>query len=128
MEFVRCYTFLPARYWFFIENDLSNSDLDVNCKNSNLMLNLGTQHVPRKSNFNYTFVSSFFSSYLILCYLTWSNNPKEQVQLEAFQSTKYFIDHDCGGRHCFWKVVDDGIHLYNLKQKKYNKWGDWRRK
>ncbi|KAK9733800.1 hypothetical protein RND81_04G093000 [Saponaria officinalis] len=127
-EFVRCYTIFPARYWIVIENDLSSSDLDVDCKNANLMLNLGTQHVSKKSDFNYTLVSSFFKNDLILCYLTWSINHEKQVQISAFQNSRSFINHECGGRHCFWKVDDGGIYLYNIKHKTYNKWGDWPRK
>ncbi|KAK9733801.1 hypothetical protein RND81_04G093100 [Saponaria officinalis] len=122
-----CYTILRADYVVSIENQLSSDELIVHCINKGRPStfigkkghDFGEHMVPVKTNYSFTVPNWAFSDNDVYCNVTCPNILNKTYSLRAFVSMFDFIDHYCGGRHCFWKVSDVWISLFNLKKKQY---------
>lgn len=113
-----------VRYHVKIDNALSADTLDTHCFKHGLHYkDLGHYHIPVNGNFNWTFRTYLFGLVYYECTLTWPNHGF--ISFTAFIDNADFVDNYCGGRHCFWKAVDDGIYLYNIKKKIYVFRGSW---
>ena len=121
--FVIGWALLPTHHEFNIENALSKDLLDVQC-NSNNEGALGLAHVPLHGNYTHGFKTGLFKTVTYTCTLTNPNTRAFKV-FEVFIDAQKFIDNQCGGRHCFWKVQDDGIYLYQIHKNEYIKRYDW---
>ncbi|XP_056688756.1 S-protein homolog 1-like [Spinacia oleracea] len=121
---VASWSILPARYWVKIENGLSKDILDAHCIGGGKKItDLGLQHIPLNSNFNWTFKSELWKKVAYNCNLTSPSNG--HLYYEAYENDQSFEDRYCGGRHCTWKAADDGLYLYHDKKKRYIRLGTW---
>lgn len=123
--FVMGWPLFSAQYWVIIENEVTDDTIDIHCVGgATKFKDLGLYHIPVNSNFNWTFHSSFLFVTQYNCLLT-SPDLGWQIEIRAFADEPKFVDKSCGGRHCFWSARDEGIFLYNIKEKKYHFIGDW---
>ena len=111
----------PAIYQVSIENGLSNSTLWVHCKSGDS--DLGLHMISQKDNFSWAFKTSVWRKTLYFCGLTWNHCGRKIF--DAFVDEEDFVDQKCGGRHCLWKAIDDGIYLYNIWKHKLIKRHSW---
>ena len=122
-SFVMGWALFPVHYEFNIENALTKDVLDVNC-NSNNDGALGLTHIPLHGNYTHRFKTGLLKTVTYTCTLSIPTTRAFKV-FEVFIDAQKFIDNQCGGRHCFWKVQDDGIHLYQIHESQYIKRYDW---
>ncbi|KAK9716038.1 hypothetical protein RND81_06G207000 [Saponaria officinalis] len=126
-QFVRGFTPFKVQYIVNIENNLNNDNLDVHCHEyKQRYIDYGSHHLLKNANYSITLKASvLFDVRKITCTLTCFLNCNTTVRFRAFFSDPKFIDNECGGRHCFFKLEDDGIYLYNIKKTKYAKYMMW---
>ena len=111
----------PAIYEVSIMNNVSNSTMWAHCKSGDS--DLGLHMIPRNDNFSWVFWTSLWKQTLYFCGLTWDHYGRKVF--DAFIDTIDFVDVDCGGRHCLWKALDDGIYLYQMKKRRLRKRYNW---
>ena len=121
LQLVTAWSATPAVYQVSIENGLSDSTLWVHCKSGDS--DLGLHMISRKGNFSWVFKTSLWRQTLCFCGLTWDYHGRKVF--DAFIDKEDFVDKKCGGRHCFWKAIDDGIYLYNIWKHKLIKRYMW---
>lgn len=110
----------PATYQVAVENGLNNT-LWVHCKSGDS--DLGPHKLAKDANFSWVFKTSVLKKRLYFCGLTWNKHWRKTF--DAFTDEQEFVDRGCGGRHCFWKALDDGIYLYNIYKAKFFKKFKW---
>jgi len=115
---------LPVHYTFNIENALSDDALDVHCSSNTKEGDLGIEHVPLHGNYVHRFKTGLVTTVSYGCTLT---IPRDRVfkVVQVFTDAQKFVDEQCGGRHCFWKVQDDGIYLYQIHRGQSVKMYSW---
>jgi len=121
LHLLSAWTIQPAIYEVSIENGLSNGTLWVHCKSRDS--DLGLHMIPRNDKFAWAFKTSLWKQKLYFCGLTWDHYGRKVF--DAFIDDLDFEDDKCGGRHCLWKALDDGIYLYHIKQQQLRKMYKW---
>jgi len=97
--------------------------LNLHCKA--WLEDLGTHDLVAKTNFSWSFKTEILRTVHYDCDAQWKNG---HLHFDAFWDTKMFLDNECGGRHCIWKAMDDGLYLYNIPQKEFvfkSSWIGW---
>lgn len=110
----------PATYFVIFENKLSDI-LWVHCKSADDDREL--QSVLPNRNYTMEIHTLWFTQCLYFCGLTWDDHGRKVF--DAFRGDQGFVDTQCGGRHCFWRIQSDGIYLYTIWKGKYGKKYDW---
>ncbi|KAK9750809.1 hypothetical protein RND81_02G223400 [Saponaria officinalis] len=121
LQQIACWSLTPAVYNISIGNGLNNSTLWVHCKSGDSDLKLHT--IPRGGNYTWLIQTRWTLKRLYFCGLTWDHYGRKTF--DAFVDEQEFVDLQCGGRHCFWKALADGIYLYNLRKGQYKKQFSW---
>ncbi|KAK9756833.1 hypothetical protein RND81_01G123900 [Saponaria officinalis] len=112
----------PSHYEFNIENSMSHGViLSVHCMANEA--DLGPIRLPMHKNYTHGFKTEMFKTTRYYCDVTAPG--RVQKVFDTFRDVIEFVDHECGGRHCFWKVMDDGIYLYHIQKQKYFKKYNW---
>ncbi|KAK9716045.1 hypothetical protein RND81_06G207700 [Saponaria officinalis] len=116
-----------VQYIVNIENNLNNDNLDVHClEYTKRYIDYGSHHLLKNANYSITLKTSPLSHIrIITCTLTCFINCNTTIGFTAFLGRPNFIDNKCGGRHCFFKLEDDEIYLYNIEKTKYEKYMMW---
>ncbi|CAO2841134.1 unnamed protein product [Amaranthus hypochondriacus] len=122
IEYVLGWGFFKATYHVIIGNGL-NDNLWVHCKSGDSDLKL--QKLSKNGNFSWDIKAGWSVGVqrLYFCGLTWDHHGKKVF--DAFVDDQQFVDTKCGGRHCYWKAVDDGIYLYHGYKRKFRKMYAW---
>ncbi|KAK9726453.1 hypothetical protein RND81_05G216300 [Saponaria officinalis] len=111
----------PTHYEFNIENAMSDGVLNVHCMTNDD--DLGLVRLPVHNNYTHGFDTQMFKATRYFCDL---KAPGRVYKIfDTFRDMIEFVDHECGGRHCFWKAMDDGIYLFHIQKDKYFKKYDW---
>ncbi|KAL9235815.1 hypothetical protein vseg_010549 [Gypsophila vaccaria] len=118
---VASWSLSPAYYNISVGNGLPNSTLWVHCKSGDDDRGLHT--IPRGANFSWVIKTHWVKKRIYFCGLTWDNYGRKTF--DAFLDEQDFVDQGCGGRHCFWKAMPDGIYLYNIRKGHYVKKDKW---
>lgn len=87
----------------------------------------GGRACPLHGNYVHRFKTGLMTTMNYACTLTIPGDRAFKA-LQVFadaQNWQKFVDKQCGGRHCFWKVQDDGIYLYQIHQGQYIKRYAW---
>lgn len=111
----------PTHYEFSVENAMDVGIMNVHCKSEDD--DLGLVRLPVHNNYTHGFRTQFFKTISFFCELMIPGRSYKII--DTFKDVIEFVDHQCGGRHCFWQATENGIYLFHLQRNKYFKKFDW---
>lgn len=109
------------RHYVRIVNLLDNKQLDYHCKSKND--DFGHRILPPNGEWEFKFRSIFGTKFDCIA---WYSNFHYMINFTSYELNEKF-EADCGGAHCIWKFVEDGIYLHNDPSDDDKKMFPWKR-
>ena len=97
------------KHYVRIVNSLNNEQLDYHCHSKDD--DLGHRTLPPNGEWEFKFHVTLKTK--VEC-KAWHSNFKYYANFTAYEMTDHF-DYLCGGRHCIYKFLEDGIYVHNVK-------------